>query len=216
LLDSDLIGLSVASAIFVALQVVLPVLSVQYGLLRAFQQSLMFLGIFTVLGSIALFAWLPSQVLRVAAPILLAVLFFLSSTGVITQALGGYYPQLNLNNSGTYYDLYYTHAQEIAGIDWLNNLASQTQNGRYFPVDIQADQFMFNKLGNYSSLEATSDIYPGLIMKNSYVLLGYSNVMQNQATVSYNGNLITYTYPTQFLNQQKNLVYSNGGTEIYR
>jgi len=216
LLDGDFVSLSIASIIFVVLQVILPVLSVQYGLLRAFQQSLMFLGLFTVLGSIALFAWLPTRLLKLGAPVLLAVLFFLSSSGVITQALGGYYAQLNLNNSGTYYDIYYTHAQEIAGIHWLNNATSQATNTGSVPVEVQADQFVFSKLAIYTNLSLADDIYPGLIQKDTYVLLGYSNVHNNQATITYNGDLVTYTYPTQFLNQQKNLIYSNGGVDIYR
>jgi uncharacterized membrane protein len=216
LLDSDFITLSIASLVFVALQVVLPVLSVEYGLLRAFQQSLILLGLFTVLGSIALFAWLPSRILRLSGPVILAILLFLSSTGVITHLLGGYDPQLNLDNSGTYYDIYYTHKPEISAINWLNNIAQQAQRINDTQVEVQADQYTTSRLASYSQLNITSDIYPGLIKKSDYVFLGYSNVNNHQATTSYNGDLITYTYPVQFLNQQKNLIYSNGGAEVYK
>ncbi len=214
LLDNDFISLSIGSMVFVALQVVLPVLSVQYGLLRAFQQSLMLLGVFTVLGSLALFAWLPTRLLKLGLPVLLAILFFLSSTGVITQALGGYSAQLNLNNSGTYYDIYYTHAQEIAGVDWLDRTAHASHTKP--APEVQADQYMFNKLMNYSDIDATNNIFPSLIRQGTYVILGYSNVTKRQSTVAYNGDLITYSYPTALLDQQKNLLYSNGATEIYR
>jgi hypothetical protein len=41
-------------------------------------------------------------------------------------------------------------------------------------------------------------------------------VTKQQGAIFYNGDLITYTLPTKLLNQQKDLIYSNGGTEIYR
>ena len=61
-----------------------------------------------------------------------------------------------------------------------------------------------------------NDIHPGLIRKDSYVYLGFANVHKQQATLSYNSNLITYTYPIQFLDDSKDLVYSNGGVKIFR
>jgi len=217
-LDSDLIALCIGSVLFVALQVVLPVLSAEYGLLRAFQQALLLLSILLVLGSMAICAWLPTKILKTGLPAMIAVLFFVSSSGVITQALGGYYAQLNLNNSGAYYDDYYTHRQELAAITWLNSLAAQSKAGHRPTIEVQLDQFMIGKLSAYASpkLDLTDQIYPGLIRKDSYVLLGYANVTKNQAALSYDGNMITYDYPTQFLNQQKDLIYDNGGTEIYR
>ncbi len=215
---SDFVALSYGSAIFVALQVFLPVLSVEYGLLRAFQQSLMVLGIFTVLGSIALFSWLPTRILKIGIPVLLAVFFFLSNTGVITQSLGGYLAQLNLNNSGTYYDIYYTHEEEIAGIKWLNLEAGSWHNGIYSqnaPTQFD-DQYTYGKLVTYTNLVNESDIYPGIVIKNAYVYLGYDNVRDKQATISYNGDLVTYRYPLQFLDNHKDLIYANGGAAVYR
>jgi hypothetical protein len=214
--ESDYIALSLGSIMFVALQVVLPILSVQYGLLRAFQQSLIILGLLTVFGSIALFTWVPSRKLKISLPIIIAVVFFLSSTGVISQSLGGYYGQLNLSNEGVYYDTYYTHAQEIAGIMWLNGVAGKYVNGQYLQSPVQADLNAFNRLSVYTPIVLTNDIYPGTIRRDAYVFINYSNINQDVATISYNNDLLTYTYPTQFLNQQKNLIYSNGGSEVYR
>lgn len=217
LFSSDYLALALGSAIFVALQVFLPVLSVEYGLLRAFQQSLMVLGILTVLGSVALFAWLPSKRLKIAAPILLALLFFVSNTGVITQTLGGYLAQLNLNNAGQYYDIYYTHKQEIAGVQWLSTVAGSTHNGIFAQNSpVQFDQYTYGKLVTYTNLTSDGDIYPATIIKNAYVFLGYANVQDKQATISYNGDLVTYSYPAQFLDKQKDLIYANGGADVYR
>jgi uncharacterized membrane protein/glycosyltransferase involved in cell wall biosynthesis len=216
LLDSDYVALSLGAIIFVMLQVVLPILSVQYGLLRAFQQSLMLLGMFTVLGSIALFAWLPGRRLKIGGAAVLSCLLLLSSTGFITQAAGGYYAQLNLSNSGTYYDNYYTQPQEISAMEWLNGLAPKVHAETGRPLQLQADLFAFSRVSTYTNLFPVNDIYPALVGQSSYVYLGYDNVHQQQATVSINGDMVSYTYPLNFLDQQKNLIYSNGGAEIYR
>jgi uncharacterized membrane protein len=215
-LEPEFFLLSLASIVFVLLQVILPDLSQAYGLLRAFQQSLMVLGLLLVVGTFALASGFRNRLILYALPSLIAIGFFLSSTGVISQILGGYQAQLFLNNSGQYYDVYYTHKQELAGIDWLNNITQETKYGVNTHALMQTDEFTSAKLAGYTSLPTVADVYPGVIQKDSYVFLGYTNVTKNQAGIFYNGDLITYTYPTKLLNQEKNLIYSNGGTEIYK
>ena len=62
------------------------------------------------------------------------------------------------------------------------------------------------------------DNYPTLIRKSSWVILGYSTLHTGRATTDSDkdGDLITYEYPIDFLQEHKNLVYNNGGAEIYR
>jgi hypothetical protein len=48
------------------------------------------------------------------------------------------------------------------------------------------------------------------------VLLGYSNVQTGQAAVYYDGEVISYIYPIALLRTTKNLVYNNGGAQIYK
>ena len=218
LIDDEFLLIAVGSMLLILSQIVLPVLSVEYGLLRAFQQSLIFLSIFVVIGSTALVAMFGKRIQLVFAGSL-AIIFFLSSTGVITQILGGYPPQLHLNNEGLYYDTYYLHGTEIAGIEWLqNNLPhdmgadyqSETQTDRYAFLNTQS---ISNGINTISTL---NDIYPALIRKDSYVYLGFTNTNKYQSILSYDGNLITYKYPVQFLDEKKSIIYSNVGVKIYK
>ena len=98
--------------------VALPNLSVDYGILRTFAQGLFWLAPFLAVGSIQAFGWLgrPTS-MRVALGC--ATAFFLSLTGVIPQLLGGYPPQLHLNNAGEYYNTFYFHSEELSAIEWL-------------------------------------------------------------------------------------------------
>lgn len=212
-IDTDYFTLSLSSLAFVALQVVLPFLSEAYGLLRAFQQSLMLLGMYLVAGTYAVAAIFKKiRFISLAIPVLSALLFFLATTGVISDVLGGYQAQLQLNNSGVYYDEYYMHAQELAADTWLakNVVKKETH------VSVQTDLDTAIRLDTNTGYQAQNDIIPGVVEPYSYVLLGYNDTVNKQAFLSFDGNTFTYNYPMQFLNNNKNLIYSNGGSEIYR
>jgi uncharacterized membrane protein len=206
--------LVIGSLILVLSQIILPVLSIEYGLLRAFQQSLIFLGIFIVIGSYALMSKFGSTIQSVFAGAL-AIIFFLSSTGVFTQILGGYPPQLHLNNDGLYYDIYYLHSTEIEGIQWLQSNLNESGEHEY-QSEVQTDRYSSLKAESIIETSTANDIYPALIRKNSYVYLGYTNVQKHQSTISYNGNLISYMYPLQFLDDTKDLIYDNGGAKVFK
>jgi hypothetical protein len=138
---------------------------------------------------------------------MLAVAMLLSSTGVFTQLLGGYGAQLHLNNSGAYYDDYYLHRSEVLAADWL-------KEKHIDPSAIQMDQLLAYQFGPDAKL--SNGIYPSLIRKDSYVFLGVPVVTRGQTRVTYQGTELTYAYPMQFLDQNKDLIYANGSSKIYR
>jgi uncharacterized membrane protein len=204
--------LSIGSLVMLAVVTILPNLSVDYGVLRVFQESLIVIAPMIATGSIALFrpigdTWAP----RVAAGVAIAI--FISTTGLLPQLLGGYPAQLNLNNSGLYYDSYYVHPQEAAGVAWLGK-----QNG-VLPANIQAthysDRFLFTSPSEVTGTQFIEDAFPTLLRQHAWVILDYSILHTGLATTSYDGDIIAYRYPVNILST-KNLVYNNGGMEIYR
>lgn len=211
-LDTDFVLFAVGSLFMIFSQIVLPVLSKEYGLLRAFQQSLFFLSVFIVAGSFTIF-WKSGKPFGKVFAATLAIGFFFSSTGVFTQLLGGYGPQLHLNNSGTYYDIYYLHHAEVAGIKWLRGV---TQNVDEYQIETQNDKYKQGEDGHVSEIGVYSDIYPGLIRQDTFVFLGFANSNKSQAFFTYNADIITYNYPMDFLDDNKDLIYNNGGSKIYR
>ena len=205
--------LCIGGLVMLALITVLPELSVEYGVLRVFQEELILIAPIMVVGSITLFrplgnAW--SQ--RIAMTI--CVLVFVSTTGLLPQVLGGYPAQLNLNNSGIYYDVYYTHPQEVAAISWLYGKPDTLPGG--IQVDYNSDRFAFTSPSEVTGSQYLYDYFPTLVGRSTWVVLGDSVVQSGQATVSVDGNLITYRYPIGLLGGTKNLVYNNGKTRIYR
>jgi uncharacterized membrane protein len=210
----DYLELAVATVVVVLIQLVAPVLSVEYGLLRAFQQALIVLDVFIVAGVLACVPRVGERRrLQVAAGAALA--FFASSTGIITQSLGGYAPQLHLNNAGTYYDIYYLHPEELAGADWLRHQTQSAATGD-IQSEVQTDRYTFTRLADPKQLSRFNDIAPELLRPDAYVFLGYANVTKDQSTEVVASDLVTYRYPTSFLDEHKDLVYSSGGARVYR
>ena len=211
---AELIALASGALFIVALQVVLPGISADYGVLRAFQQAMISFGPLIAVGSLAVFRFLP-ETWSLRAAFTVAIVFFVSLVGLLPQLLGGYPAQLNLNNSGSYYDIYYTHPQDISAIQWLQSRISSGVTGKPQP-EVQIDPFVFQELQTFSTLNLYPVNFPALLQKDAYVFLGYQTVTGGQeATADINDDLINYNYPTGLLNATDNLVYSSNGSRVY-
>jgi uncharacterized membrane protein len=210
---TEMVHLGVACFAVVISQVILPQLSVDYGVLRAFQQALIMLAPFLAAGVMTSLAWLRGWGNRAAGGF--ALVYLASLVGVIPQATGGYPAQLHLNNSGPYYDMYYVRPQEVAAITWLTASNSRVRGTRE-PAEVDSDGYTANRLLNFGLPASTADIYPTLLRTDSYVLLGVSTADDGRSVISYEGDQITYIYPMGLLRQTKNRLYDNGSAEVYR
>ena len=74
---------------------------------------------------------------------------------------------------------------------------------------------MLHGYSDVTGSQFISDNYPSLVRRSGWVILGYSTVRSGLATTDYDGDLLTYVYPRGFLLGSKNLVYNDGGAEIY-
>jgi uncharacterized membrane protein len=205
--------LCIGSIVMVAIITILPNLSVDYGVLRAFQEALILIAPVLVAGSLTIFSPLGQiWALRTSAAVCIGI--FVSTTGLLPQILGGYPAQLGLNNNGSYYEIYYMHPQEVAAVSWLAYQPDVLADGVQASFD--PDRFAFTAQSDVTGSENVTDIYPPLVLQSSWVIVGYSTVHTGRATASYDGDLITYVYPIKFLRYSKNLVYNNGGADIYK
>ena len=203
-----------ASIVVIALHVLLPNVSVDYGILRTFAQGLFWLAPFLAVGSIQAFGWL-GRTASVSIALCVAVVFFLSLTGVISQLLGGYPPQLHLNNSGMYYDNFYPHAQEVSALGWQQNRITADATASV-QSEVSMEQYAIIRLRNYSEINTDDDVFPTLLRKDAYAFLGYPTVRKGEANFSFAGDLVTYAYPVDFLDNNKSLLYSSDAVRIYR
>ena len=209
------LAFAVGLTVPIILQILLPGLSLDYGVPRSFMQALLVVGPFQVLGTLVVAAWF-SRLGRVAAAAVpaVALVYFTSSTGLAPQALGAYPPQMHLNNAGQYYDRFYTHPGDVAVLEWANGIV---QSAAPYP-DIQMDPGMFNRRYSVGRFAADNNILPAAVRRDSFVVLGYSNVVDHKVEVSeVNYQLwYTYEYSPEFLDDAKDRVYDNGTARVYR
>ncbi len=219
-IDGDIYLMSVFYLIFILACIILPVLSTEYGIYRAMQQAMFIMAPIIALGAAALFRALARYVRRgkkyltgETFSFTLAVIFFFYSTSFMPYLIGGAPAVLHLSNTGTYYDNYLIQATEVYGVDWLTaNASSSNSNG----VRLEIQTTKYNKFASLTDLGADTDIFPGVIQKDAYVFLNPTTVIGQRATVVYNADPVNYAYPLQFLSDNKDLIYNNGGAEVYR
>ena len=215
MVEQQFFWLSVGSVGMIALITVLPSISADYGLLRSFQQGLLFFSPIIVIGSMAVFEPIGKYRAWIAACAVSLGVFLATST-VVPQILGGNLAELNLNNSGLYYDLFYMTAQQDSAVAWLG----RQPDSLAYPVQatFQQGKWTFTSPNDVSGSEVIGDAYPTEVLRNSWVLLGNPTIDSGLAytyTPS-NGATTEYKYPIWLLNDYKNLVFTDGTTVIYK
>jgi hypothetical protein len=209
----EFIALSIGSIVMLGLITILPELSVEYGVLRAFQEALIMIAPLLVIGSLTVFSPL-GEVWRARAATVVCLGFFFSTIGLMPQLLGGYPPQLNLNNSGQYYNNYYVHPQELAAVNWLAGKPGVLPTG--LEASTPPDRFDFTAPSDVTGRQFVIPAFPTLIERKAWLLLDYATVRTQVATADIDSDLINYRFPMALVENSKNLVYNNGGAEIFK
>jgi uncharacterized membrane protein len=209
-LESGLKAMLAANMLLFMVVLLLPIISVDYDVMRAYQQFLVFLCIPTVVGSCVLMRMFGRK-FWYSLTIFIFSAYFTYVSALTPQLLGFGEIYLPLNNSGPYYNMYYVHETEQASIAWLSKYGN-TEYPTY------ADWFAGRKLATFGTrnIWVVGNVLPQNITHESYVYVDATNKNLGAAYVFYQGHELPYRFPTQFLQDQKNTIYSNGSTEIMR
>ena len=211
-IDIEYIYLSSIGVFLVLLILVLPYLSLAYNFERLLQQNLIFLSLIIVFGIQLLFKHL--RKIKYIIISIIFIIYFIYLSGVLAPILGGS-SGLFLLNHGREYDSYYTHNVEIQAIVWLDKY-SDSKN------DLYADTFAKLKIDAYSkkNYRIVPYIIPNVINRSGYIYTSYTNIMEERASIAerqYFMKGVAFTnYPFDFINNNKSLIYNNGGAKIYR
>ena len=145
--------------------------------------------------------------------ILIYIGYFLFNLGFLLIYCGGE-PMLNLYNMGPVYNEHYSHEEEIISINWLNK-NHQTDVIYMGPYS----ELKFYAFGN-PLLPHDKKIIPLFIDKSSYVYSNYVNKIKKinywDARERFNNGILVFNFPTEFLKYNKNKIYNNGGSEIFK
>jgi uncharacterized membrane protein len=132
-------------------------------------------------------------------------------SGFIFNFTGGV-ALISMNNYGEDYEKFYTHQAEVSAANWLQN--------NYDGSRVYTDSPGRNKLWAFDPTinqdNILIDTFPEVISVNSYVYTTYLNTVGGKGLYTQNGDQYAYTYPTEFLDENKSKIYTTGISDIYR
>lgn len=207
-LPLDLVGLSIASIVAMTSMVILPNISVDYGILRAFQQMLIFLVVpIVVFLAFATRRISPRLKLWLATAGITALLLLF--TGFIAQLLGGVGAGLNLNNRGLYYGLYYATKSDQQTFAWMKQHIPPHKK-------VRAASFARARMHDPSYPFGDTGILPSQRPNDSYVFLDHAQEVRQLFYVYHQSSPLITTFPLNYYHEQTDKIYSTGRTGVYR
>jgi len=215
-LSRELTYLSLGAVAALGLIVLVPNLSVDYGVLRAFQQTLLVVAPVLAIGLAVALRPLRARLPRLAAGLAagVPVAVFLVLAGVLSVAFGGQQQRLALASSGVYYDRFFVSDAEMQAITWLGSVDHADRTNERIIANRNVNVRLLAMSDNRAPI--ADRLYPTLLSKDAYVFVDSQIIERGTSTIFYTGDLLTYTYPLHDLDRGMNLVYSGPDARIYR
>jgi len=199
--------IAIFSCVFLVIMVVIPFVSIGYGMQRLYSQVAVILSTFFITGGLIISGYLK---LNPRLLILLVLIpYFLFTTGTAYE-LGGIHNTLVSSESpGAYYTL--THEQEYSSAQWL------AENFEGNPKIYTTSSHNVRRLTSIGKLlpylASTHDFFEHRKI-DGYIYLGYNNVVKGKLVGV--GDILydMSDYSDMFINKDK--LYANGGSEVWR
>ena len=195
----------------IAIIIFVPYISLAYNVERLSQQALVLLSLPAVLGIAFVFKFLKNKKAILILAAVISIFLFLSNSGFNSNIVLGN-PQMNLSNFGEEYDRFYTHESEVKSLEWLSKYNNQ-KDLVYLDRYARLKAYYFSRIQEENVLK---DILPSTIDENAYIYSSYINTIDKRTFALYQSTVISYNFPTEFLNDNKNKIYNNGDSEIFK
>lgn len=198
-LPREVVFLTWGSMAALGLIVTVPNLSVDYGVLRAFQQTLLVVAPVMAMG---MWFLLRKPLLTAVVPVALLLV------------LAGTQQRIALENAGTYFDRFYVTDSSMSGIEWL---------GETDRADKENERIIANRNVNVRLLALSDNrapvsdrLFPTMLSRDGYVFVDGQILDEGESTVFWTGDLLTYTYPVDVLDRKLDLLYDAPQARVYR
>ena len=182
---------------------------VGYGASRVYQQLLVFLAPAFVIGGETISKFIPrfNPKLNISLVFILIVLIaqFFSSTYIVYQICGVHHSEV-LNSDGPRYENYYIHDKDFNGANWIYE--HNTEN-LYVWGDYPG-RYIYGQF----DMQHIKLLNPKFETRTDYVYLRTVNTIKGHIYPIYGTNENISTYSHLFIN--KNKIYANGGSEVYK
>jgi uncharacterized membrane protein len=150
--------------------------------------------------------WLPAASAAIGAA--LAVMF-IGGSGLAGAALGGG-TATNLANSGEDYERFYMTTPELAAAQWVGAVVPP---GQLVYADRYAQLPLIAMTGISRGLML--DVTPMTLDQHAWVYASTTNVVDGRGRAQFNGDDVVYVFPSRFLRDNYNLVYTDGSSEVF-
>ena len=203
---------TIASAMMsvVASMLILPTISVNYNFERLFQQMLVLLAPISVMALWQLNKWFA----KFPTYLLLSVLtvsYLIQTSGLASRTFFDMRTWIFDNGGETYYR-YYTTKHELAGLSWLDK-ATEDQTLLY------SDKYTRLRVLAYTEnkyRKISSEINPPVIQKDGYIYEGFAAAKAGAVFSDARNASLRFSFPSKFVYDYKNQIYSNSISRIYR
>lgn len=208
--DRERVWLTIGGVGALGVFAVVPGLSVDYGVLRVFQQGLMVFAPAVVLGFVMVASPLGRWRTPVVAGFVMASLATLA--GFVPALTGGVdQPRPSYSATGPYQELYGISPQEVAAAGWLRD-RGVVEDG--LPT-VTREPYADERLSGAVAIRKNAPyVFPSLVGREVPTFLGQSVVQRQRAAVFSSGDLLFYRYPVGAVRQRKDLVYSNPSAQV--
>lgn len=150
--------------------------------------------------------WLPAVAAAVSASL---TVIFIGSSGLAGALLGGG-TATNLANSGEDYERFSMTAPELTAAQWLG---ATVQPGQLVYADRYAQLPLIAMTGIGRGLMV--DVTPMTLDQHAWVYADTTNVVDGRGRAQFDGDDVVYVFPSRFLRDNYNLVYTDGSSEVF-
>ncbi len=177
---------------------------------RLYLQALVFLAV-----PLAYLVEIAARRVRSLVPIVfggyLALLSVFYATGLgVAYAANGGGAVPNVANAGGEYDNFYLTEPEVAAARWLGSVLPP--NGVVYTDHYgQLRIIAFTNIGG----GVFTDVTPRTLDQHAWVYASATNVERGRATGKINGHTSTYSFPSGFLDDHYDTIYSAGTSKVY-
>jgi uncharacterized membrane protein len=209
-LFSSIEVLAVSSVIGMVGLAVWPSSSQVYDFTRAYQQVLIVGAPLLIAGLLPLRAVVGRKLTLTLIGIFVGV-YLAALCSVFTAVTGGPGGSIVFQNSGVEYYTMYTHSSDIYCADWLYR-NSGTRS-------IFADTYGAMKLrlatGSEPASPVDTDVFRFPLAGNAWLYADWDNAKLGVIIVAYNESTLVFKFPSEYLSNHTNVIYSNGGACVY-
>jgi uncharacterized membrane protein len=203
----DLGVLAISCSILFLLLVLLPSISQDYNTERLYQQILIVISAVFVRGVIVLTQKFSNKIMYIVFSVVL-VGYFVCTSQLASQLVFGL-SDINLSNKGARYDDFYVTDGEFDSLQWL-------QNNKHNKTPVNFDRYSILSALAYTTLPNHQGTLPSFIPENNYVFASSTNEIEGLSFDYFQNQVVTYNFPTNFLNSQKNIIFSDHDSVIYK